>query len=193
MMPDLILASSSPYRKELLERLGLPFGVCSPDIDESPLPNETPLQLVHRLSETKARAVVANYPQHLIIGSDQVAVVDGRIVGKPRDHDAAVAQLRRASGRRVEFLTGLAVFNSTTGAVQVEVVHFAIQFRELSDDRIERYLRKDQPYNCAGSFRSESLGVTLFEHMEGEDHNSVVGLPLIKLVRMLENEGVVFY
>lgn len=192
-MPGLVLGSSSPYRKQLLERLGLPFEVAAPDIDETPLPAESPLQLVQRLSEQKAKAVADDYPQHLIIGSDQVAVVDGRIVGKPADHAAAVAQLQRASGRRVEFLTGLCLLNSATGHAQIEVAHFAILFRQLSLERIERYLRKDRPYNCAGSFRSESLGVTLFEQMEGEDHNSVIGLPMIKLVRMLENEKVVFY
>ena len=192
-MPRLVLASSSPYRKQLLERLGLPFAVAVPCVDESTLPGETPLQLVERLSEIKARAVAADYPDHLIIGSDQVSVVDGEVVGKPADHAAAVVQLQRASGRRVEFLTGLCVHNSATGAVQVDTVRFAIQFRRLGEPQINAYLRKDQPYNCAGSFRSESLGVTLFESMEGEDHNSVVGLPLIRLVRMLEHEGVVFY
>lgn len=192
-MPDLILASSSPYRRELLERLGLPFEVAVPGIDESAKPGETPEQLVLRLSEEKARAVASECPNHLIIGSDQMAVVDGEVVGKPHDHAHAVTQLQRASGKRVEFLTSLCLFNSASGRSQVELVHFGIQFRVLNDDQIDRYLRKDKPYNCAGSFRSESLGVTLFEHMEGEDHNSVVGLPLIKLVRMLENEGVVFY
>jgi len=192
-MSNLILASSSPYRRELLERLGLPFQVVVPGIDEGAMAGEAPEQLVRRLSEEKARAVAVDCPQHLIIGSDQMSVVDGEVVGKPHDHRHAVTQLQRASGKRVEFLTGLCLHNSATGATQVDLVHFGIQFRVLSDDQIERYLRKDQPYNCAGSFRSESLGVTLFEHMEGEDHNSVVGLPLIKLVRMLENEGVIFY
>jgi len=192
-MPELILASSSPYRRELLQRLGIPFDVVVPGIDETARPGETPEQLVLRLSEQKARAVAAECPNHLIIGSDQMSVVGGEVVGKPHDHEHAVRQLQHASGKRVEFLTGLCLFNSATGNAQVDLVRFGIQFRVLNDDQIERYLRKDQPYNCAGSFRSESLGVTLFEHMEGEDHNSVVGLPLIKLVRMLENEGVVFY
>jgi septum formation protein len=192
-MPKLVLASSSPYRRGLLERLGLDFEVTSPHVDETALPGERPEQLVRRLSEAKARAVADAHPDSLIIGSDQVAIMDGEIIGKPGSHEQAVEQLRRASGRRVEFLTGLALLNSASGRVQVDAVPIAIVFRPLSDAQIDRYLRKDQPYNCAGSFRSERLGVALFERYEGDDPNTVVGLPLIRLVRMLENEGMSLY
>jgi septum formation protein len=192
-MPALILASSSPYRRDLLQRLGLPFEVDVPGVEEDVYEGETPQQLVLRLSEAKARAVAERHPDSLVIGSDQVAVMEGEIVGKPGVHDRAVEQLRRASGRKVEFLTGLCLLNTATGRAQVEAVPFSIHFRVLDEERIERYLRKDQPYNCAGSFRSERLGVTLFERMEGDDANSVVGLPLIRLVRMLEREGIALY
>ncbi|MCW8918078.1 MAG: Maf-like protein [Gammaproteobacteria bacterium] len=189
-MQQLVLGSTSPFRRQLLEKLGLPFDTAAPETDESPLPGETPAQLVARLAEAKARAVAAHYPGALIIGSDQVAVNDGEILGKPHTHDKAMAQLRRASGRHVRFLTGLCLYNAATDHAQVEVVPFDVVFRELNDEMIDSYLRAERPYNCAGSFKSEAMGIALFERLEGEDPNTLIGLPLIRLVRMLEKEGV---
>ncbi|GAB4357550.1 MAG: 7-methyl-GTP pyrophosphatase [Gammaproteobacteria bacterium] len=174
----------------LLERLGLPFETCAPEVDETPRDKEPPRELVARLAEAKARAVADRYPDALIIGSDQVSVVEGQIVGKPGDHATAVEQLKRASGKRVVFLTALCLLNSRSGRRQLDVVPFEVTFRQLSESQIENYLRKDKPYNCAGSFRSESLGIALFERMTGDDPNALVGLPLIRLIGMLENEGV---
>jgi septum formation protein len=191
-MPELrlILASSSPFRRALLERLQIPFEVMVPEADETPRPGERPQALVERLAVAKASVVANAHPGSLIIGSDQVAVHGGEIVGKPHTHDRAVEQLRAASGNRISLYTGLAVINSDSGRVQSEVVPFHVLFRQLSDERIERYLRKEEPYNCAGSIRSEGLGIALLERFEGDDPNALIGLPLIRLVRMLENEGV---
>jgi len=189
-MPRLVLASTSPFRKQLLEKLHLDFITDSPDIDESRLEGESPEQLVARLAEQKAMAVAARHADSLIIGSDQVAVNDGQILGKPGSHDKAVAQLQAASGKRITFLTGLCLYNSTTGDSQVEVVPFGVVFRELGKTQIENYLKAERPYNCAGSFKSEAMGIALFERLEGEDPNTLIGLPLIRLVRMLEAEGV---
>lgn len=189
-MAELILASTSPYRKAVLDKLGLPFVAQAPQVDETRLPDETPEQLVRRLSLAKAAAVAVQRPDALIIGSDQVAVIDGEVLGKPGTHDQAVEQLRRASGRRVTFLTGLCLLNADTGRAQEDVVPFGVVFRELADKQIEHYLQREQPYNCAGSFKSEGLGIALFERLEGEDPNTLIGLPLIRLVRMLEKEGV---
>lgn len=189
-MPTLVLASTSAYRKELLTRLGLPFTTAAPEVDETPLPDEIPPQLVRRLAELKARAVAARYPGALIIGSDQVAVIDGQILGKPGNHERAVAQLRLASGKRLDFFTGLCLFNAASSSLQVEVVSFGVVFRRLSDQQIENYLRREQPYHCAGSFKSEALGVALCERFDGEDPSALIGLPLIRLVRMLERENV---
>ncbi|BAZ94213.1 nucleotide-binding protein [Thiohalobacter thiocyanaticus] len=186
----LVLGSSSPFRRELLARLGLPFECHSPDIDESARPGESPRDLVARLSEAKARAVAAVWTQALIIGSDQVAVVDEEILGKPGSHERAREQLSRLSGREVTFLTGLCLYNSESDRVQLDVVPYSVEFRDLSAEQIERYLEQEQPYNCAGSFRSEALGVTLFRRMQGDDPNALVGLPLIRLVDMLAEEGV---
>lgn len=186
----LILASSSPYRRELLARLQLPFDVVVPHIDEAPQPGEAPEQMAGRLAIAKARKVAAAYPQALVIGSDQVAVYDGRIVGKPRDHDHAAAQLRSASDKTVTLFTGLALVNAATQRTQSEVIPYRVTFRSLSDTQIEHYLRREQPYSCAGSLRSEGLGIALLERFDGEDPNALIGLPLIRLVRMLENEGV---
>ena len=185
----LILASTSRFRKSVLERLQLPFSVIAPNVDETPLENETPEQLVVRLAEDKARAVRDSYPHALIIGSDQVAVIDHTILGKPGNHDNAVQQLSQASGRRVDFLTGLCLFNSHDDRIQIDSVCFSVVFRQLSAAQIENYLRKDTPYNCAGSFKSEGLGIALLDRMEGNDPTSVIGLPLIRLVRMLTVEG----
>lgn len=189
MLP-LVLASSSTYRRELLQRLLLPFTCFSPDIDEHPLPGESARQLVCRLAEEKARAVGTSQRQHLIIGSDQVAVLGERILGKPHDLPRATAQLLAASGRSVTFLTGLALFNSAQDRCQVDCIPFTVHFRELDEARISRYLQAEQPFDCAGSFKSEGLGVSLFRGTEGSDATSLIGLPLIRLVDMLLVEGI---
>ena len=186
----LILASSSPFRRELLARLMVPFDVVAPEVDETARPGELPQALVERLAIAKAQAVAAKHPQALIIGSDQVAVHAGEIVGKPLTHERAVAQLKIASGKTVTLYTGLALINSATGRVQSEVVPYRVLFRSLSDAQIENYLRKEQPYHCAGSVKSEGLGVALLERFEGEDPATLIGLPLIRLIRMLEHEGL---
>lgn len=188
--PPLVLASTSPYRRELLARLGLPFEVEAPEVDEAPLAGEAPEALVRRLSEAKARAVAARRPGAVVVGSDQVAVIDGEVLGKPGGPERAREQLRRASGRAVDFLTGLAVLDTRDGRLQLAVVPFRVVFRPLDEARIEAYLRHDEPWNCAGSFRSERLGVALFERMEGDDPTALMGLPLIRLVRMLEAVGL---
>jgi len=189
MLP-LLLASSSTYRRELLARLHLPFVCSSPDIDESHRPGESAIELVMRLAEQKARAMADSHPAHLIIGSDQVAVLDGQIIGKPHTHEKAHQQLTRASGASVSFLTGLTLLNSQTGHYQTDCVPFTVHMRSLSAEQIERYLRAEQPYDCAGSFKAEGLGVSLFQRTEGDDATSLVGLPLIRLVDMLLAEGV---
>lgn len=189
-MPTLVLASTSPYRRELLGRLGLPFVVASPQTDESPLPGESPEALALRLAEAKAKAVSASYPDSLIIGSDQVATVDGRIYGKPGDHARAVAQLSELSGKTVNFFTGLCLYNSHSGQCQVRGVPTLVTFRDLSADEIENYLRREPAYNCAGSAKSEGLGIALLAGLQGDDPNALVGLPLIALCDMLRAEGV---
>ena len=189
MLP-LLLASSSVYRRDLLTRLRLPFSCSSPDIDESHRPGETAVELVKRLSLEKARALAHSHPNHLIIGSDQVAVLDGRIIGKPHTHDKAHQQLMSASGASVSFLTGLTLLNSQTGHYQVDCIPFTVHMRPLKTEQIERYLLAEQPYDCAGSFKAEGLGVSLFQRTEGDDATSLVGLPLIRLVDMLLTEGV---
>jgi len=189
-MPHITLASTSPFRRALLEKLGLPFDVQAPEIDEQPRPGEHAEALVARLAREKAGAVAAQRAGGVVIGSDQVAVLDGKILGKPGGHEQAVAQLTRSSGRSVTFFTGLCVWDADSGAEQTEVVPFRVVFRELSPAQIETYLRREQPYNCAGSFKSEGLGVALFERLEGEDPNTLIGLPLIRLTRMLEARGI---
>ncbi|MBI3570590.1 MAG: septum formation inhibitor Maf [Gammaproteobacteria bacterium] len=189
-MKKLILASSSPYRRELLERLKIPFEVMAPEADETPRPGETPEKLVERLAIEKARKIAKGKAGTLVIGSDQVAVYNGSIVGKPHRHDKAVEQLRSASGKTVTLYTGLALVNADTQRLQCEVIPYRVTFRRLTDAQIESYLRKEQPYSCAGSVRSEGLGIALLEKFEGDDPNTLIGLPLIRLVRMLENEGV---
>ncbi|HYQ91942.1 MAG TPA: Maf family nucleotide pyrophosphatase, partial [Candidatus Competibacteraceae bacterium] len=186
----LLLASTSAFRRELLARLQLPFQVVGPHIDESPRQGESPADLVARLAESKAASVAAGEPKALVIGSDQVAVLDAEIVGKPGNHERAVVQLTRASGRTVDFYTGLCLFDSDSGRRQIEVVSFKVVFRPLTPTLIERYVRREHPYQCAGSFKSEGLGVVLFERLEGDDPSSLIGLPLIRLVRMLEAEGI---
>jgi septum formation protein len=185
----LVLASTSPYRRELLQRLEIPFTTAAPDVDESPLPGETPAELVQRLSESKARAV-GKTRAGLIIGSDQVATTGNDILGKPGNHERAVKQLQQLAGNTVTFHTGLCLLDSTRDTVQIDVVPFSVEFRQLSTAQIERYLRREQPYNCAGSFKSESLGITLFTRMRGDDPTALIGLPLIRLTDMLAAAGI---
>lgn len=186
----LILASTSPYRQELLSRLGLPFQTTDPRTDESALPDEKPEALALRLSEAKARAVAAAFPDSLIIGSDQVATVDGKIYGKPGNHENAVTQLRELSGKTVNFFTGLSLLNTQTNTCETRGVPTLVSFRELSEQEIENYLRREPAYNCAGSAKSEGLGIALLRSMQGDDPNALVGLPLIALCDMLRNQGV---
>lgn len=190
-MRPLVLASSSVYRRELLQRLQLPFTSCSPNIDERPLADETPQMLVQRLAVAKARALRAQFLQHLIIGSDQVAVLDGQILGKPGTAAAAIAQLTAASGRSVTFYTGLCLLDSASGTIQVDCVPFTVHFRTLSPEQVSRYIEREQPLDCAGSFKSEGLGISLFRATEGEDATSLIGLPLIRLCDMLSKAGII--
>ncbi len=187
---QLVLASTSPYRRELLARLGVPFEVASPDVDETPLAGESPDETAQRLSLLKAQAVAEKYPDALIIGSDQVALLEGVQLGKPGTHEKAVAQLQSMRGKALEFHTALTLLNARTGSVQTANVPVRLVMRHYSDAQIENYLRRDQPYNCCGSAKSESLGIALIARFETEDPNALVGLPLIKLVEMLANEGL---
>lgn len=189
-LPPIVLASSSSYRRELLTRLQLPFTCHSPDIDETPQKNESAQALVQRLALSKARALAQHYPQHIIIGSDQVAVLDGKIIGKPLHAEGATQQLSAASGRSLVFLTGLAVIDTRTQLEQVDLVPFTVHFRTLNAAQIQRYIAAEQPFDCAGSFKSEGLGVSLFQATEGSDATSLVGLPLIRLCDMLNACGI---
>ena len=189
MLP-LLLASSSPYRRELLERLRLPFVCASPDIDENPRPDEAAIALVTRLAKEKAMTLADDFPDHLIIGSDQVAVLGEQILGKPHTFERALQQLTESSGKSVRFLTSLALYNSRTGRCQVDCVTFTVHMRELDQGHISRYLSAEQPFDCAGSFKAEGLGVSLFRSTEGPDATSLIGLPLIRLVDMLIAEGL---
>ncbi len=186
----LVLASSSPYRRELLAKLGIPFETATPDIDETALAGETPAQLSMRLAEEKARALRLRFPAHLIIGSDQVAMLDGFQLGKPGDHARAVAQLRAASGKAVEFFTSVCVVDSATGRTASATDRTVAHFRPLTDQQIEFYVAKERPLDCAGGFKSESLGIALLAKLETADPNALVGLPLIKLVGLLESLGM---
>lgn len=186
---ELVLASTSPYRRDLLNRLQVPFSTFAPELDETPLPSESAVETATRLAEAKARVAGSQFPNALIIGSDQVATLDGEQLGKPHTHENATRQLRRMRGRQVVFNTALCLYNSKTGCVQNRLVPFTVHFRDLSDAQIEHYLLKEQPYNCAGSAKSEGLGIALIARMEGEDPNALIGLPLIALIDMLNNEG----
>ncbi|WP_068545222.1 Maf family protein [Thalassotalea crassostreae] len=188
-MTQLVLGSTSPFRKALLEKLNVPFDCAKPNIDETAIDGETPEQLVARLAEQKAKAVAEQFPEGLIIGSDQVAVCDGNILGKPHTFENGVKQLTSFSGKSVTFLTGLCLYNAITDKAQVIVEPFHVSFRELTIDEISHYLHAEQPYNCAGSFKSEGLGICLFESLNGDDPNSLIGLPLIRLHQLLKNEG----
>lgn len=190
MKPSLILASSSPYRKELLARLHLAFEVVSPEVDETPLPQESPQDTALRLAQVKARKIAETHPQALVIGCDQVATLDGMQLGKPGTHENATKQLQLMRGRTVIFHSALCLYNAQTNNMQAEVVPYEVEFRQLSDNQIERYLRTEEPYNCAGSAKSEGLGIALIAAMHGTDPNALIGLPLIKLITMLQNENV---
>jgi 7-methyl-GTP pyrophosphatase len=190
MSQKLVLASTSPYRRELLARLGLPFEVADPQTDESPLAQETPAEMALRLSEAKARAVAAQFPDALIIGSDQVAEMGGRVFGKPGTHARAIEQLRQLSGQTVNFFTGLCVLNSRTGDAEVRGVPTLVGFRELTNIEIENYLGREPAYNCAGSAKSEGLGIALLSRIHGDDPNALVGLPLIALCDLLRKHGM---
>lgn len=186
----LILASSSIYRRELLTRLGIAFTTESPEVDETPLLQEAPEQTALRLAEAKARKVGQGHDNALIIGCDQVAVLDGMQLGKPLVHDVAVEQLRMMQGRSVTFHSAMCLYNNLSGNLQSIIVPYEVKFRPLQDAEIERYLLKEQPYHCAGSAKSEGLGIALIEYMRGDDPNALIGLPLIALVDMLKHEGV---
>ena len=189
-MPSLILASSSPYRRALLDRLNLPYQTASPDIDETPLTDEAPGEYVARLAEQKARALAASFPDALIIGSDQCCVLDDRIVGKPGNFENARQHLLACSEKHITFLTGLCVLNTASDSKEVCVEPYHVHFRQLSASMVENYLHAEQPYDCAGSFKMEGLGIALFSKLEGEDPNSLIGLPLIKLIAMLDRQGL---
>ena len=187
----LILGSTSPFRKALLEKLGIPFITDAPQTDESLRESESPTELVQRLAEAKARDVGSRYPDALIIGSDQVACVEGDILGKPGNRETAIAQLSAASGKAVTFYTGLCLYNSGNGQSRAATEPFTVRFRHLDREQIERYVDREQPFNCAGSFKSEGFGITLFSALEGRDPNALIGLPLILLVEMLAEQGIV--
>lgn len=189
-MPHLILASTSPYRRDLLARLQIPFEAVAPEADESPLAGESPAATAERLAVAKAQAVAGRYPDALIIGSDQVAHLGDTCFGKPGTRDKATAQLRTMSGHTVVFHTGLCLLNAATGRIHLRGIPTEVRFRELSDAEIARYLDREDALNCAGSARSEGLGISLLEFMRGDDPNALVGLPLIALCDMLRAEGV---
>jgi septum formation protein len=190
MNPPLILASSSPYRRELLARLQLAFSCVSPNVDETALDHELPQTTALRLAQVKAQKVAISQPDALIIGCDQVATLDNIQLGKPLTHENATRQLRMMRGREVIFHSALCLYNAVTRQMQAEVVPYAVTFRNLSDAQIENYLQKEQPYHCAGSAKSEGLGIAIIAKMAGDDPNALIGLPLISLVSMLQNEGV---
>lgn len=188
--PPLILGSTSRYRRELLQRLRLPFEVLSPQVDETPLPGEAPAALALRLALAKAQAVAAQRPEAVVIGSDQVADLAGEAIGKPGTHERAVAQLRRMSGQEVVFQTGVAVVRPATGFAQVQLVPVRVRFRTLREAEIERYLRLEEPYDCAGSAKSETLGIALLDAIASDDPTSLVGLPLIRTCALLRAAGL---
>ena len=190
MSKPLILASTSPFRKQLLEKLNLTFSCCSPEVDETPLENETPVELVLRLAKLKAAAGAIQYSEGIVIGSDQVAVINNQIIGKPLNRETAIEQLSQASGQAITFYTGLAIHNIETAEVDSLVEPFTVYFRELSQKEICRYVDIEQPFYCAGSFKSEGLGIALFERLEGKDPNTLVGLPLISLIDLLHRQGI---
>ncbi|SIQ86670.1 Maf family nucleotide pyrophosphatase [Pseudacidovorax sp. RU35E] len=190
MPPNVILGSTSRYRRELLSRLHLPFDVQAPEVDETPHPGEAPAALAVRLALAKAQAVAERFPEAIVIGSDQVADLDGEPLGKPGDHARATAQLRRMRGRTLIFQTALAVVCKATGFVQQDLAPVRVVFRRLDDAAIEHYLRTEQPYDCAGSAKSEGLGIALLESIDSDDPTALIGLPLIRTCRLLRAAGV---
>lgn len=190
LLRRLVLGSTSPYRRDLLARLRIPFEVAAPDVDETPHPHETPQQLACRLAMTKARTVAARFPAHVVIGSDQVADLAGQPLGKPGNHERAVAQLRQMRGQTVVFQTAVAVVCKNSGFAQMDLAQVRVLFRDLSDAEIEAYLLAETPYDCAGSAKSEGLGIALLERIDSDDPTALVGLPLIRTCRMLEAAGV---
>ena len=190
MTRSLILGSTSRYRRELLERLRIPFEVAAPDVDESPLPEETPAALAQRLALAKAYAVARRHPSAVVIGSDQVADLHGKPLGKPETHERATVQLRQMRGQTVVFQTAVAVVCLDTGFEQTALAPVQVRFRDLSDAEIEIYLLAEQPYDCAGSAKSEGLGIALLEHIENDDPTALVGLPLIRTCRLIRAAGV---
>lgn len=190
MQRKLILGSTSPYRRELLERLRLPFEVAAPDVDESPQSGEAPKQLACRLAMAKARAVAAQFPACVVVGSDQVAELDGQALGKPGNHVRAVAQLQQMRGKTVIFQTAVAVVCLETGFAQMDLAQVKVGFRQLSDAEIDAYLRAETPYDCAGSAKSEGLGIALLDSIDSDDPTALVGLPLIRTCRMIQAAGI---
>ncbi|NOT18215.1 MAG: septum formation inhibitor Maf [Sulfuriferula sp.] len=187
--PQLVLASTSPYRRALLQKLQVAFTVANPKVDETPLLDETPACTSLRLAELKAKAVALDFPSALIIGSDQVATLNGSHIGKPGNHENAVKQLQTMRGNCIIFHTAVSLYNSATGKLQSQIVPTSVTIRHLSDEQIHSYLHKEQPYQCAGSAKSEAMGIAIMEKMEGTDPNALIGLPLIALTQMLMNEG----
>jgi septum formation protein len=187
---SLVLGSTSRYRRELLARLGVPFEVAAPQVDETPWPGEAPQALARRLALAKARAVARQHPGAVVIGSDQVADLNGQPLGKPGNHERAVAQLQAMRGRTVVFQTAVAVVCLESGFEQLDLAPVSVMFRMLEDDDIERYLRAEQPYDCAGSAKSEGLGIALLDRIDSDDPTALVGLPLIRTCRMLRAAGI---
>ena len=190
MQTPIILASSSPFRQQLLKRLHLDFDCRAPDVDESLLANESAEDYVRRLAHAKAGKIAAQNPDAVVIGSDQCALLDDQILGKPGTHEKALEQLRSARGKTVTFHTGICVLNLISGYEAIENVCFEVEFRHLEDEQLDHYLRMEEPYQCAGSFKSEGYGITLFRAMRGEDPTALIGLPLISLIPMLEKAGI---
>ncbi|ABV87820.1 Maf family protein [Shewanella pealeana] len=190
MSAPIVLASTSTFRQQLLKKLELEFCCCSPDVDETPVDNESPIELVLRLAKLKAEAGTKLHPNAIVIGSDQVAVINNQIIGKPLNRETAIAQLTAASGQAITFYTGLAVHNAKTGSVDAIVEPFTVHFRSLTSKQISNYVDIEQPFYCAGSFKSEGLGIALFERLEGKDPNTLIGLPLISLIDLLADQGI---
>ena len=190
MPQNLILASTSRYRKALLEKLGLPFECAAPDVDERPLVDESAQELVARLARAKAQAIANNRDHGLIIGSDQVCVCNGRILGKPGTIENAIAQLMAAQGRSVTFYTGLCILNAATNEIHQLIEPFTVHFRDLDEAAIRRYVEAELPLDCAGSFKCEGMGIVLFKGLEGRDPNALIGLPLISLIELLARHGL---
>lgn len=188
--PQIILASTSPFRKQLLKKLHLPFETANPEIDETALADETVIEMVQRLSRQKAQAIATDNPQAIVIGSDQSATFQGKAIGKPLTHANAVEQLRQFSGHTIEFITGLAVIDGTNAKTYQATDVTQVEFRQLSDNEIEQYLRLETPYQCAGSFKSEGLGISLFNKIHTNDPNALIGLPLIELTSLLKQCGI---